>query len=90
MKYNFVPEGVEKAALDKDLILNIVQPSKGKKDEKAEPAPEKEKKTAKSIIQEAVEKGNNLQTNKIFVKIVVKILGPVQKYQTFIFHYLNQ
>lgn len=86
MKYNVVPEGVEKAALDKDLILNIVQPSKGKKDEKAEPAPEKEKKTAKSIIQEAVEKGNNFQTNKIFLKIVVKILGPVRKYQTFIFH----
>lgn len=79
MKYNYVLEAVEKTALDKDLIVNIVQSSKGKKDEKTEPAPEKEKKTAKSIIQEAVEKGNYYQTKES------EFCGPVQKYQSFIF-----
>lgn len=79
MKYNYVLEAVEKTALDKDPIVNIVQSSKGKKDEKADPIPEKEKKTAKSIIQEAVEKGNYCTIKQKKVKIVdlLKSISPL-------------
>lgn len=83
MQNIIVAEAVEKKVLDKDLNVNIVQPTKGKKDEKAEPSPEKEKKTAKSIIQEAVEKGKTIKQTK---SIVVQILRTFKNNQTLIFH----